>query len=645
MKIITINLFILATFSGALFAHDINQTSKRNMIILLDQEGICENIGRPASYFLSCKFQSALQEQCAPILISASLVNAFIEKRKSIEQISSISNTAEQKAFNTYNAIDEYLNNSYKKFLEQGIDPIQSKQLMLEEVNEKFYSSNAVINNCVQENHPISPELQQALRSYLTRFDPEDWIIYTNNKSLYLFIPKKHIEKLQKNDPRPAAPGRYALDLPYNVMHKDLLSLKIDSLTKIKNVEDPAQLYFDSMPEHKTSITEQLEDFFITKSDESSPHSWNIVFSGHGFYRYVESTDSYAEPKIADLTISDFQNILSFFQNKINTNLFHFSTCYGGGKRLKMLFDDAGNPKYNFAIISDSISDGSVFCLMRYLKFPDYKGTLLDGKDITCDDHGRWHLLLDYGYKWEEFFQKITQHSFTDNLNWLYPTLMNITENLLTDISLLRIPNTTTFIPVLPDSCSMLNDAAIANKLKDGNNALVFVDRSAILVESSAISLPVIIENNKVGTPRVISLLPGNSSHYFKHIEFKKITEVLNIFWPINDDRFNRIFIIENILLQNNEDSALAKILAISRSQVQLRNVYIHTQHLDIMGNMMRIFFQTENGKAYMVVVNKVNDLDINVSLKGIHELSPEVAQIYLNRYNQLKEEILAKKS
>ena len=136
MKIISINLSILVALNGFIYATD--TTSARNMIILLDQEGSVENIGRPVMHYLSCKFQSALQEQASPILINAVLLNTFIEKRKSIEQMSQMPDTQEEKALKTYNAINEHFNSSYNRYKEKGIDPIQCKQLMLEDVNKEF---------------------------------------------------------------------------------------------------------------------------------------------------------------------------------------------------------------------------------------------------------------------------------------------------------------------------------------------------------------------------------------------------------------------------------------------------------------------------------------------------------------------------
>ena len=633
----TIYLYILVTLNGALYGHDTSKSPTRNMIILLDQEGGIENIGDPVRHFLSCKLQSALQEKTAPILINAALLNTFIEKRKSIEQIAKIPDTQEEKALKKYNDINERLNSSYRHFREKGIDPIQCKQLMLEEINKEFYSLPAIVKNLEQKKDPrISGELQQALRSYLTKFDQNDWETYTNQKSFYLFVPKKHIQELEMKEPD---------HKPIEQLSKKeiLLGLKVNHLTHLEKIEDVGRLYFDSHVPTHMQFADHISDFFVTKDDLKNspmPYEWNVAFSGHGGTQYTPATDAYGQATVADLPINDFQKILAFLQHKIKTKSFHFATCFGGGKRIKMVFDDAGSPKYNFAIIGDCLSDGHSYCLIRSFNFPTNKAQPLTAQDITCDEQGNWHLLLDYGYKWKKFFKELAKNSFDDNLAWLYPALAHITEDLLTTISLIRPAQAQAFFPVLPESCSKLNDALMEHTVNEQSSSVIFTNKYAILVESPIVSLPVSIENF-TKTPRIISLQPGNSTHYFKSIQLKKSDGVLNVFWPIDGDRFDRQFIIEELNFPLVENTPLTKILNLSGSQVQLKHVFVHTQK----GNTMRIFFQTELGKAYMLVANKKDTWAQDVDLKGIHELTPAVAQTYLNRYNQLKSEILANPS
>ena len=110
---------------------------------------------------------------------------------------------------------------------------------------------------------------------------------------------------------------------------------------------------------------------------------------------------------VADLKITDFQKVLAFLENKINTKVFHYATCKGGGKRIKMVFDDAGNTKYNFAIICDCLSDGDSFCKIRNFNFPSHYNNTLKPNDVASDKNGKWHLKLDYGYQWQQFFDEL----------------------------------------------------------------------------------------------------------------------------------------------------------------------------------------------------------------------------------------------
>ena len=200
---------------------------------------------------------------------------------------------------------------------------------------------------------------------------------------------------------------------------------------------------------------------------------------------------------------------------------------------------------------------------------------------------------------------------------------MHITEDLLPDIALVRLPKTDRFFPILPDTGTQINDALLANRTGESNSPIIFTDRYAILIESSLILTAIVIENTAT-SPRILSIRPGESKHYFKNIQFKKSDGILNAFWPIHGDRFDRHFIVEELQFPNDAQFAkFAEKLAISSSQIQWRNVYIHSQN----GSILRIFFQTENDKTFMIVGNKINDFDHDVNIKGIHELSPEVVK------------------
>lgn len=618
--------FCFITFCS--FANDVSLA--RNMIILLDQEDNHENIGNPYWHFLSCKFQSALQEKCSPILINASLVNAFIEKRKSIEQMSKIRGTEEEKALDTYHAINQRLNIAYAHFRGRGFNPLHAKQLMIDEVNKQFYSRKAVIES---QNKPISSSVEQALRAYVTHFQAQEWNIYTNNKSLYLFVPKS-IESPQ-NATQGWGSGSPA---SWEQTYQTHLGLKLSTLTKVANIEDAVKLYFDSKHETKYLIGEQLRDFFITKADPNyKPYHWNIILSGHGGTRYVPESDSYAQVTLADLALHDFQKVNDFFQHEVKTHSLHYATCFGSGKRFQLAFDKA---QYDFPIISDCTSDGESYCMVRNFKLPNHNGKELTESDIISDKNGDWKLNLDYGYNWSEYFNQISHHSFEDdrgnNLCHLYNTLNTITENMMSNIPQIRLPGTTSFIPALSKNTSVINDAFLKYHQEQTTAAYTLADRFAILIQSACIPFPLIFDN-KYNAPHIISLIPGPSKHHFEKLIFKNADHALNAFWPVPGDRFDRYFVIEKIEFPYDKNSEVLKLLQLNDGPVALQNLMIHAQTEKI----LRIFLQTKTGQSFMIVANKTDVFAPEISIKGVHQLTPEVAKTYLSRYNQIRSEIL----
>ena len=155
------------------------------------------------------------------------------------------------------------------------------------------------------------------------------------------------------------------------------------------------------------------------------------------------------------------------------------------------------------------------------------------------------------------------------------------------------------------------------------------------MVSSSIVPLELVFENQN-NIPRILSLIAGPSKQYFRKITFDNSDHALNAFWQVPGDRFDRYFIIENVTFTNKPKSEILKNLGITQEKVILSNVLIHSQTEDI----LRLIFQSANGKSYMIVANKTDPFADKVSIKGVHELTPEVAQIYLSRYNQIKSEV-----
>lgn len=250
--------------------------------------------------------------------------------------------------------------------------------------------------------------------------------------------------------------------------------------------------------------------------------------SGHGGTRYCPITDSYAVSVVADLTVENFKLLLHFLQHKIPNKMFHFATCFGGGKRIEMLFNEIESKKYNFAILCECLSDGFSYCKVRQFNFPSYQMNVLSGSDITYTPSMGWHLKLDFGYNWNKFFKSMTQNKFDDNLIWLYSSLMHINENILGNITMLHLPDTGRFFPILPDFACKISDVLLKSLKNEQSELVLYTSAKTLLIESGNVDVEIVSESNSV--TNIISLGAGNSKQYLKKISFKTSNNILVCF-------------------------------------------------------------------------------------------------------------------
>ena len=622
-KLFLINyLFIAFTIAAVTIA---NQDC-RNIIILLDQEGDMENIGRTNRWFLTTKLQSALNEEAAPILINASLWNNFVERRLSIQQMSQMPDSPEHNALETYNKIGERLTYWMEHY--KNNDPMQVKQLALERVNNEFYL------NEMDFHKAVSNELGMALISYLTHFDKNNWEIYSNEKSFYLLVPKKYLQELQKKELEAITSK--------NLSEKELmLGLKVDHLTVITDIiDDPIRGYLNGINLEK-HISYFLDDFFVTKQEleqQEMPYQWNIIFSGHGGYRYREiTTDKVTlcvEAILADLPPREFQSVLEFCEHSISTNCFYYTCCYGAGNHIKIIYDDNNNPLYSYTIICGCISDGQATCLWHFLPFPSANRNTLKLSDIICDYDGKWHIKVDHEYEWKKFFNSLEQNSFKNDLSWFIEILPSVNFHALCDNPIIRLPNSNSFVPVLSNGLFTINNNLIALKQVEKSESITIADATTILVEAPIIPLPIIIQN----TAPITSIAPGNAQHYFEKIEFKQNNNFLDTFISIEGDWFDTHFVIQELIIKNDKDSLIGKKLGIENEKIIAKNVLVHIQQ----DWLVRIFAEI-NENYYMFTSNliKIDYKQAKSELKGISKMSPKVSEIYLEKYHQLKDKII----
>ena len=120
--------FLISLF---FFIHNTIQSQFCNCIILIDNYSCPESLGQSWRFYLMAKLQSALAEQSTPILLSASLWNAFVERRISFEQNLQNKSSKESKIFNLYKKINERIAYWSSYYNEKGLDAIHNNTLVV----------------------------------------------------------------------------------------------------------------------------------------------------------------------------------------------------------------------------------------------------------------------------------------------------------------------------------------------------------------------------------------------------------------------------------------------------------------------------------------------------------------------------------
>lgn len=613
------------------------EQSMHDMVILLNKDEKGENIGKP-NYSLASKLQTALAEQTCPIVVSTSLFATFLEKRKSIEQMSQFPGTPEHTLSCHYQKIIKRLNELYTTFIEKGLSPFQAKYLMIESVNRELF---------IGKKPEYSASTVHALLSSLTLFNSNCWEMYACG-SLLLLIPKSYIQSL--------ANKKSISDTALNDIKTkaQLLGLRVDQLQKVTDTQDIGKLVLEAHSSKSNSFVDQLHHIFITNDTTSSFHTWNICLAGHGGPFYEETLDKnnrvsvQANAQIADLKPDEFIQFLSFLQEKIKTNCLHFATCYGGGMHLKMLFEDRNNPSYNYTIIagclSDSISTVRTSCALFAAK--NSENSITPGDLLSTQDN-QWTLAINQGLYWKKFFKQLHKNSFSNShLLWLYPAIYAITRtDRVFNTPLIRLAGTDKFMPLLYDEYMLINNPLIQLKAEQQLPLKASKEIHTILVESSVIP-PLTIENKNHAMPRIVSLQPGNAQHYFEKITCQNGNDFVSAFWPLDEDLYDRTFVIDELIFPidpNNpfEKALVEKTLGITKQQVCSKNVLIVTHQADV----VRIYFQTEENKSFLMtlVINQVNTWKKQVIPKAVHELSPEATAQYLSIVQETKAACLEK--
>lgn len=565
---------------------------QRNCIVLQDQHDQ-ESVGAPNWWFLTSRLQSAIAEQSTPMIVSTSLLTSFLERRLSFKQSLEQKDSLLCKTHALYQSINNRMQFWSEYYGSKSHDLLQNKNLVVQRINKEFYKPEKY----------VTPQDYQLLLDYYTSFDLEDWKIYKDGRGFYLLIPKKYSEK-------------------YSIS-----GFKTEGLQEVVCLDDVSSLYFDYLD--KGPLLTSLLDFFMPQEDfleGEMPFAWNIMFAGHG-------GNFYGETLIANSSVKEFKEILAFFNSHVNTHLFHYSTCYGGGHHLSLAFDDGEFEPYNYAIMCGNLTDCVVHCKW-VTRLPSTEKPFLNADDVVYDSEKKcWQLPFAPVYEWETFFNALTGIDFSissiDQLNEIMP-LVTYTP-LISNMPLLCLPGTSTFFPLLTPDVMKIDEQFL--NLAEEDETIILNQVSAILVESSLIKPTITIDNTE--DFRVISIAPKKAVHHFHRLTASHHIDLPSTFWQAEYQLYDKIFVLDECVFPNACHSVIFNHLPVEDDALVLKNMII----VQYSYKYMRIFF-TINDVAMMVVANKpgLAEDDPNATVQEIVILTPQAQEKYNEYYKKLTE-------
>lgn len=457
----------------------------------------------------------ALYQKVAPILVSRSLLYSLLVRKnifhdcltKDISELNrlygrqAITKAPSLLSFKQhclyadkmYKAIQQEIKTICQKGtsseIDQAFQTLTSKQPYLET------SAPRTLHLYSSEKRSMTETLHKELQVYaLCHYAPlteEHYLIKEVSQDLALLIPRSCIK---------GAAGTYSQNTGLTPLEKEL-GLKINHLKDLTTKE----LLQNSPVTYGTPLADHLKRICITKK-EGGNQVWTVYVSGHGLPSYPErrkiehltrlrdlyrrqldssasrkpeekrtlslrhtlmeeelaktgqrlaQLPAYYEKVICSISVDEFKRTLHFLNNEINTSLFLYSCCYGGGEHLIAPYQDT-TKVLNFDCIAGSFSDTVSFQDVPMLLLPPYNTQYKSSSIITeglseqsIDPLNKCltpHISTHFG----DFFRKAKDHNrnaFT-LIDCLHPYVKGGKIRHIENIALQRPKGTTSFTVV-----------------------------------------------------------------------------------------------------------------------------------------------------------------------------------------------------
>ncbi len=566
----------------------------------------------------------AMHQKAAPIIISRPLIENIIYHKQIFKDFATKDTKDLVKKYSKYNRFKnindlksfrqncKYIYKKHKelnKCLHKLLTNTDTQDLLPEITkiisDKKFNINNApkALNfiNGSSKNYSIYSETMLYFLCYNSMINMNKWVIKKISKDLCLLIPKDYVANIETYTAKQLVKSCNKLDKCTPAENK--LGLKVNHLKDISSLKE--YLKKPNKSKKIKNITHYLAKVFTEKQDKQNI-IWSVYIAGHGFpevqlkslYRQlkklealytkksrklrniqnakkIKSEISYVKNKISNitdnqkgiivsLTKQEFQDLLLFFNDKIDTVLMYYTSCFSGGELLiKPYKKDNQDIILNYNVISGTLAENIALQEMPTIKLPPYSSKINHNipvnQKLELEDIDKKHknLKLKTTLQYQDFFNSLRNglHLDTKNLPLVVFNLHPYTDRpcgairneCLGNIPSVRLAGNNKFEVIPHDNSFIIMDQDYIQKHESKAN--LSPDKATLLYADHI--KPEISFSKKTckQIPACISMKPGFAIHTFEHISAPEfdLSEIMNSFLCFPELSASKMFFIKKL--------------------------------------------------------------------------------------------------
>jgi|GEM_PF-3633421 len=604
---ILIAALLSLTFSSTLCDDTKTSPSMRDLIILLDDH-VETNMDRAGS--VTDYVCNALMSEAAPLLITASLWQTFVEMRQEWLLLSQIPDTREYKMARCLDEIDTSINHWYN-LLQGTCDELQIRAIIADKINEQFFTEE---QSEEREIPGKKTDLAILFARFAAHYDCSAYYWFYLDAGYYLVIPKTYVRHYTNSTEYRAilTASGFSSELQFVTNPLDLDPIKVMQL-----------------PTTETTIIPTLEKLFLPAKE----HLWTLFIAGHG---QSYKTDYSTNRLIAGVTTQKFKEICTHLNRQLSVHLLWISSCFAGGVNR---FEITDIP-YHYAMVIESLGDVPHY---NTLDLPTISSESLfhcmrDFIIKTADN--KWTLWYRYSRRFIDFFEKI--HTIYENegnkaiQDSVYDAFSKISPRRYIENTPYILPtNSNNWLLCRPSYDIYLNTQSAL--LAELHNMPHLLHAHTIFIDT-----PILNAGFKLipGDLKFIAFItPGDSTHYIGPVDASeiKINKFIRYFWPSFEPIYDKQILFESITCECDPNDPLVQILGITEETVTFSNVFMHI----VKHEKMELTFTTPNGDVYYATVRSVDGN--GPSVRNLQKLSATAAESYRSYYNATKHELISR--